>query len=87
MEPQGRTLKRDRPAQIISRRSPAARTALALVALASFIGGCGVTMEDGYKPHSLDASADMRRSYYASPFTDNANAAGGDHDSGLRLGH
>jgi len=74
------------PRQIISWSSRAKPTAWAAIGLASLIGGCGVTLEDGYKPHNLDASADMRKSYYASPFTDSANAAGADHDSGLRLG-
>ncbi|HZL34458.1 MAG TPA: hypothetical protein VFC78_04050 [Tepidisphaeraceae bacterium] len=38
-------------------------------------GGCSVVMEDGYKPHSLNATPDARRAYYASPFTDQAAAA------------
>ena len=48
--------------------------------------GCGVTLEDGYKPHSLDASPDLRRAYYASPFTDQANGGGERHAPGLRPG-
>ena len=36
--------------------------------------GCQTTLEDGYKPHSLDASPDVRKSFYASPFTDSAEA-------------
>lgn len=65
-----------------------AMSAAWLLAACLLGAGCGTTMEDGFKPHGLDASPDMRKAYYASPFSDQANsAAGGDHDSGLRMGH
>ena len=43
--------------------------------------GCGVDMEDGYKPRSLSNSPTQRRAYYASPFTPEAEA-GKDEKSG-----
>ena len=43
--------------------------------------GCSSTLETGYKPTSLGASATLRRSYYASPFTPEAQAANADRDS------
>lgn len=46
--------------------------------------GCATELEDGYKPHGLDATPEMRRAYYASPFTDQANATN-DRDSGPRM--
>jgi hypothetical protein len=53
--------------------------ALGQLAGAAWLGllaaGCGMTLEDGYKPRSLDASPEVRRSFYASPFTDQAAAA------------
>ena len=36
--------------------------------------GCTETLETGYKPQALGASAAVRRSYYASPFTPEAKA-------------
>jgi len=48
--------------------------------------GCTVTLEDGYKPKPLDASADVRKSYYASPFTDAANASNQGPDTEIRPG-
>ena len=53
--------------------------ALALVWLGLATTGCGTTLEDGYKPRSLGASPDARKSYYASPFSDQAEA--GAHES------
>ena len=38
------------------------------------VGGCANTLETGYKPKPLGASAAMRRSYYASPFSPEAKA-------------
>lgn len=57
--------------------------------LGLFTAGCGVTLEDGYKPRSLDASPDARKAYYASPFTDQAAAGakeGAGADSGFHSG-
>ena len=51
-----------------------------LVALVTFAGGCGGTLEDGYKPSPLGASDAQRRAYYASPFTPEAKAATEDRD-------
>lgn len=47
---------------------------LPAASLAGMLGGCGVTLEDGYRPKPIDSSPEVRRSYYASPFTDEANA-------------
>lgn len=39
------------------------------------VAGCGeTTLETGYKPRPLTDSPAMRRSYYASPFTPDAQA-------------
>lgn len=46
---------------------------IALLALG--LCSCSSTLETGYKPRPLDASPEMRRSYYASPFTPEAKAA------------
>lgn len=46
--------------------------ALGLLTLSA---GCSVTMEDGYKPRLLNDTGEVRRAYYASPFTDQADAA------------
>jgi hypothetical protein len=46
-----------------------------VLTLTIFIGlvcGCSETLETGYKPTPLGASAAVRRSYYASPFTPEA---------------
>ena len=48
-------------------------------ALALAAGGCQSTLEDGYKPHALNASSAQRRAYYASPFTPEAAAAEQEH--------
>jgi hypothetical protein len=42
--------------------------------------GCSNELETGYKPQSLGASAAVRRSYYASPFTAEAQGADQDRD-------
>jgi hypothetical protein len=46
-----------------------------------FAAGCSNELETGYKPVSLGASSTQRRSYYASPFTPEAQAAGEDRDT------
>jgi hypothetical protein len=42
--------------------------------------GCNSTLEDGYKPRKLGASDAVRRSYYANPFTPEANATSTDRE-------
>ena len=37
--------------------------------------GCSSTLETGYMPRKLGASEEMRRGYYAQPFTPQAKAA------------
>ena len=52
------------------------RSPLAFVAcIALWSGGCSITMEDGYKPRSLNATPEVRHAYYAPAFTDQADAA------------
>jgi hypothetical protein len=51
---------------------------LSLLLLAA---GCSSDLETGYKPVSLGASGATRRSYYASPFTPEAQAAEEDRDT------
>ncbi|MDB5355200.1 MAG: hypothetical protein JWN24_1653 [Phycisphaerales bacterium] len=47
--------------------------------------GCNAKLEDGYEPHALGASPDIRRSYYASPFTEQAEPrAAQDQGTGVR---
>jgi hypothetical protein len=60
----------------------------ALAWLGLLAAGCGTTLEDGYKPHTLDATPDARKAYYASPFTDQAAAGAkeGSSDSGFHGG-
>jgi hypothetical protein len=48
--------------------------------------GCQTTLEDGYKPKSLDASPDVRKSFYASPFSDSAEAGAKDQGPSFRPG-
>jgi hypothetical protein len=43
--------------------------------------GCSSQLETGYKPTSLGASSSLRRSYYASPFTPEAQVSNEDRDS------
>jgi hypothetical protein len=61
-------------------------TCLALwIACGGFLitaAGCETTLEDGYKPHALNATADARKGYYASPFSDPAAK----HETGPGLG-
>ncbi len=45
--------------------------------------GCSSTLEDGYKPRKLGASDAARRSYYASPFTPEANVSKTDREQEL----
>jgi hypothetical protein len=56
-------------------RTAAGRSCFAVACIASaLLGavGCQSALEDGYVPHPLGASPDIRRSYYASPFTEQA---------------
>src|SRR5207248_2669055 len=47
-----------------------------LVAIACYCAiGCSSELETGYKPHALNSSSTLRRGYYASPFTPEAEAA------------
>ena len=48
-------------------------TALATLLLIAV--GCSSTLETGYAPRKLGASDDVRRGYYAQPFTPEAKAA------------
>jgi hypothetical protein len=50
------------------------------ILLLALAAGCSNTLETGYKPVSLGASSSLRRSYYASPFTPEAQAANEDRD-------
>ena len=47
--------------------------ALGIMGLAA--AGCSSTLETGYMPRKLGASDDVRRGYYAQPFTPEAKAA------------
>ena len=52
------------------------RCSIAILAAALALGaGCSSTLETGYKPRKLGASDEMRRGYYAQPFTPEAQAA------------
>ena len=49
---------------------------IAVVSVALTLGaGCSSTLETGYTPRKLGASDEMRRGYYAQPFTPEAKAA------------
>ena len=49
---------------------------LVLAALSLVVGaGCSSTLDTGYEPRRLGASDDVRRGYYAQPFTPEARAA------------
>lgn len=50
----------------------------------ALLAGCNATLEDGYQPKPLNATPDVRKSYYASPFTDSADQ-GRDKDRGPAL--
>ena len=58
---------------------------IGLLAMVSF--GCANTLETGYKPQSLGASAAVRRSYYASPFTPEAQAVDQERDQEQQARH
>ena len=46
-------------------------------------GGCSSTLETGYMPRKLGSSEEMRRGFYAQPFTPQAKAAKDyEHDFG-----
>ena len=45
-----------------------------LVMLIAVVAGCSDTLETGYKPRALKDSPTMQRSYYASPFSPEAQA-------------
>lgn len=47
----------------------------AIAALLLSVVGCSSTLETGYVPRKLGASDDVRRGYYAQPFTPAAKAA------------
>ena len=47
-----------------------------LIISAGGLVGCSDTLETGYEPRRLGASASERRGYYASPYTPEAAAAG-----------
>ena len=51
------------------------RAAICPLLLLLSCGGCSTQLEDGYKPQSLNSNSQVRRAYYASPFTDEAAAA------------
>ena len=63
-----------------SQQSPRAAATLVVAALA-FIGaaggggGCSSKLETGYKPRLLGSSEEVRRGYYAEPFTPEAKKA------------
>jgi hypothetical protein len=49
-----------------------------VVAASAFVaigGGCSSKLETGYKPRLLGSSAEVRRGYYAQPFTPEAKKA------------
>jgi hypothetical protein len=51
--------------------------------LGCFCGiGCSSALETGYKPHALNSSTTLRRGYYASPFTPEAEAANREKKAG-----
>ncbi len=53
------------------------------ILIASIAGiGCSNTLETGYKPHALNSSTTLRRGYYASPFTPEAEAASREKKAG-----
>ena len=60
------------------------RVGLAWVGLIT--AGCSTVLEDGYKPRALDASPEARKSYYASPFTESAEAGNKENGPGLHAG-
>ena len=67
--------------------SAASMAWVAMAWVALLAGGCSTTLEDGYKPRTLDAGADARKSFYASPFSENAQAGDKENGPSLRPGH
>ena len=65
-----------------SRRQFPLGTTVWLACLGLLAAGCTLSLEDGYKPKPLGASPEVRKSFYASPFTDSAEAGGAGKDSG-----
>ena len=51
-----------------------------LIVLLGVLGGCSSALETGYKPTPLGASATVRRSYYASPFSPESQAPNMERD-------
>ncbi|MEA2734044.1 MAG: hypothetical protein QOE14_495 [Humisphaera sp.] len=47
----------------------------ALGLIFAFAGGCSSKLETGYKPRMLGSSPEVRRGYYAQPFTPEATKA------------
>jgi hypothetical protein len=60
---------------------------VAAISITLLAAGCSTTLEDGYKPRALDAGPEARKSFYASPFTDSAEAGGKDIGPALHAGH
>ena len=63
-----------------SQKSPRAAmicivAALAFVGVVGMAAGCSSKLETGYKPRLLGSSAEVRRGYYAEPFTPEAKKA------------
>jgi hypothetical protein len=58
----------------------------ALLTVSFLTAGCGTTLEDGYKPRALGSTPEVRRGYYASPFTDQAEAKSHDSTPALNAG-
>lgn len=50
------------------------RGLMLMMLMGAGVAGCSNTLETGYKPKPLTASAALRRSYYASPFSPEAKA-------------
>ena len=50
-------------------------------AVLMLLAGCSTKLETGYVPRKLGASDNVRRGYYATPFTPEANAAAQDRES------
>src|SRR5689334_3482627 len=54
-----------------------------ILLLASYCAmGCSNEMETGYKPHALNSSTTLRRGYYATPFSPEAEAANREKKAG-----
>jgi hypothetical protein len=48
----------------------------------TLMAGCANELETGYNPRRLNASSDVRRSYYAAPFAAESTPSGGDKAEG-----